>query len=109
MEYERRVTRSLYAHESERANRKKSTRPRANLPPAYLDTGYALFLPALICTILPLIPGVLTVNFKLDDRHNAIETKTQNMLSENETSEEAIRQRVAAAEEKARRDVGVVQ
>ena len=69
---------------------------------AYLDTGYYLFLPALICTIIPLIAGFVTVDFRLDDRHNAIETKEQNMLSADETTEEAIKQRVAEAEEKAR-------
>lgn len=82
--------------------------PREQVLQAYLDTGYYIFLPALIFTILPLIAGFLTVDFRLDDRHNAIESKQQNMLSEDETTEDVIRQRVAQAEEKARRDVGLV-
>lgn len=72
---------------------------------AYLDTGYYIFLPALILSVVPLLAGLLTTNFKLDDRHNAVESKEQVMRGEEETSEDVAFARVAGAQEKARRNV----
>jgi hypothetical protein len=72
---------------------------------AYLDAGHYLFLASLILAFIPIIPGIITSNFYLDKRHNAVEAKEVIMRSEAETGDAAIRSKVAVVEEQARRDL----
>jgi hypothetical protein len=74
---------------------------------AYLDAGHYIFLAALILTAVPVVAGFFTSNFYLDTRHNTIEDKEIVMRSAEEVDENVIREKVAQAEEAARRDLGI--
>jgi hypothetical protein len=74
---------------------------------AYLDAGHYIFLAALILTAVPVVAGFFTSNFYLDTRHNAIEDKEIVMRTAEEVDESVIREKVQAAEEAARRDLGI--
>lgn len=57
-----------------------------------------LFLAALITSCVPLIAGVMTTNFYLGEQHNAMEDKEIKMRNAEETTEEAIKAKLAQAQ-----------
>lgn len=68
-----------------------------------------IYLLAFILTWLALIPGILTNNYYLGNTHNAVEDHVIDVKDESETTDEAVRAKVQAAEEKARREVAAAQ
>lgn len=50
-------------------------------------------------SIVPIMAGFYTTNFYLGTQHNAIEAKEVKILSADETTEEAIREKARRAEE----------
>ena len=58
-----------------------------------------MFIAALVLSIVPILAGFYTTNFYLGTQHNAIEAKEVKILSADETTEEAIREKARRAEE----------
>ena len=88
--------------------RTSSPEIRAGVIQAYDDTSKLhLYLPALITSIIPILFGIWTVNFRLDDKQNAVEqdkvVKMQDAVDEDEIARRAEEvKRKVQAEAKAR-------
>ncbi|KAL1742280.1 hypothetical protein HDZ31DRAFT_75610 [Schizophyllum fasciatum] len=79
----------------------RAAEPHDLVVKAYGDSIRPLFIGALVLSIVPILAGCYTTNFYLGTQHNAIETKEIKILSADETTEEAIREKAKAAEAKA--------
>ncbi|KIY70184.1 hypothetical protein CYLTODRAFT_442186 [Cylindrobasidium torrendii FP15055 ss-10] len=78
----------------------KTAEPHNLINKAYTDAMRPLFLAALITSCVPLVAGMMTTNFYLGEQHNAMENKEIKMRNAEETTEEAIKAKLAAAEAK---------
>ncbi|KAL1689797.1 hypothetical protein GGG16DRAFT_93155 [Schizophyllum commune] len=77
----------------------RDTEPHDLVVKAYGDSIRPLFIAALVLSIVPILAGFYTTNFYLGTQHNAIEAKEVKILSADETTEEAIREKARRAEE----------
>lgn len=68
---------------------------------------YYLLLPAFILSIVPIIAAIVTTNFYLDNKHNAIEDKVMEVRPAEETEDDALHRKVMEAEERARGELGM--
>ncbi|GFZ47371.1 hypothetical protein JCM24511_05114 [Saitozyma sp. JCM 24511] len=81
--------------------------PRDKVIDAYQSTMYYLLLPAFILSIVPIIAAIVTTNFYLDNKHNAIEDKVMEVRPAEETEDDALHRKVMEAEERARGELGM--
>lgn len=81
------------------------TEPRDLVIRSYDNAVRPLYIAALATSTLSLFCNFFMTNYKLDNRHNAIETKKIEMRSADETNDESIASAAAAKEERIRAEV----